>query len=42
MRHFHELASDEAGYEPGPLSIGRVVIHENVVGMLSSLREALR
>jgi len=42
MRRLDQLTSDEACYEPVALSIWCVVVHKNVIGVFSSLREALR
>ena len=42
MGDFDEFTGDEPGHEPVSLSVGRIVIDENVIGMLSSLREALQ
>lgn len=41
MGNFDQFAGDEAGHKPRSLSVWRVVIYENVIGVLSSFWQAL-
>ena len=41
MRHFDQFRSYEARHQPVSFAVGRVVVQKNIIGSLSSLRQAL-